>query len=55
MAFCLAVQAFSESGALSAYYLKEAKVIQESHNVVKQKQRTELRQTFRRKKTFGGY
>ena len=55
MAFCLAVQAFSESGALSAYYLKEAKVIQESHDVVKQKQRTELRKNFRRKKSFGGY
>jgi phage FluMu gp28-like protein len=56
MAFCLAIQAFSESGALSAYYLKEAKVIQDSHDVIKKDEKRELRKTFRRKKrSLGGY
>jgi phage FluMu gp28-like protein len=55
MAFTLAIQSYIESGALGSYYLREAKVVQESHDIVKREERKELRKTFRRKKKFGGF
>tara|TARA_R110000824_G_scaffold218492_1_gene405193 strand:+ start:603 stop:2027 length:1425 start_codon:yes stop_codon:yes gene_type:complete len=55
MAFTLAIQSYIESGALGSYYLREAKVVSESHEIVKRNERKELRRTFRRKKKFGGF